>query len=384
MRIAIIGLTKFENFGDQFIGRTVEYLVKQHQGGDTKLLDFSFDKSKGNSAFILRVFGRVARLLKQQRLSDWLLVKKYTSFYNKTLFKEIDDCDCIIFSCGSFKYGTQDLWAQYSVIIDFADKHNIPVMFDAMNVQKYDSSNYKCRYLKDHLNRQCVRYFTSRDGEPGVARLKKYYVENEKLKVLPAADPAFWIPETYRVTRSSSSNVVGINVIAPDRFLIYGGTLKPEDVRKAYIEMLNMLSKNGYSWQLFTNGMQDDNVFAYEIANQFQLSDDRIRIPKSDIELVEMESSYKAVFGARLHSMICAYSFGIPVAGFIWDEKITHFAEMAELEDLFLNENEVSGEAMFNVLIKALQKQDNPKNRNRWKEKTKTTILDFLDSVCNC
>lgn len=380
MRVAIIGLTQYENFGDQFIGKTVEYLVKQHRGGvDTKLLDFSFDKSRGNSAFILRAFGKVARLLKLQRFSDWLLVKKYASFYKKSLFKDIEVCDCIIFSCGSFKYGTQDLWAQYSVIIDYAYKHNIPVMFDAMNVQKYDSTNYKCEYLKEHLNRQCVKYFTSRDGMPGVNRLKNDYIDGGEVKVLPAADPAFWIPETYNIKRNTSSNIIGINVIAPDRFMVYGGTLKPEDVKKAYIEMLEKLNKNGFSWQLFTNGMKDDNVFADELASYFKLSSNKVRIPKSDIELAQMEAEYKAVFGARLHSMICAYSFGVPVAGFIWDEKITHFAEMAKLEDLFLNEKEVTGEAMFNVLMNALQQQDDPENRNKWKETTKTTLFAFLD-----
>ena len=44
---------------------------------------------------------------------------------------------------------------------------------------------------------------------------------------------------------------------------------------------------------------------------------EKIEFCNSDIDLVRIESSYKAIFGARLHFMICAYSLSIPVAGFI-------------------------------------------------------------------
>lgn len=127
--------------------------------------------------------------------------------------------------------------------------------------------------------------------------------------------------------------------------------------------------------------MQEDNLFEYELSEYCGLNEMSIHVPKSDAELATMESNYMAVFGVRLHSMICAYSLGIPVAGFIWDEKITHFTEMAHLEDLFLQENEITGEAMFEVLMKALQMEDDIENRNYWKNATKDTIFKFLDDV---
>lgn len=380
MKISIIGLTKYENLGDQFIGKTVDYIVKQYGQVDTELLDFEYNKSDGNASLWSRITWKAAYKLKLNQLADVLLAEKYKSFYQKKLFKKLVNSDAIIFSGGSFKYGTQDVWVQYSTIIDYANKHNIPVMFNAMNVQKYDERNFKCKYLKKHLNKPCVKYFSSRDGQAGVDRLKSDYVE-KNLKVLPAADPAFWIPETYHVARNEKSNTIGINVIAPDIFLRYGGKLQPEDVKEAYIVLINRLKEKNFKWQIFTNGMQVDNIFALEIAKICNAKEDEIHIPKSDIELASMEANYMAVFGSRLHSMICAYSLGVPVAGFIWDEKITHFAEMAKLETMFLAENEVNGEAMFNVLMKAVQAEDNPENRIYWKETTPKAIFKFLDSI---
>ena len=380
MKISIIGLTKYENLGDQFIGKTVDYIVKEYGQIDTELLDFEYNKSDGNASLWSRITWKAACKLKLKQLADVLLAEKYKSFYQKKLFKKLEKSDAVIFSGGSFKYGTQDVWVQYSTIIDYANEHNIPVMFNAMNVQKYDEGNFKCRYLKKHLNKPCVKYFSSRDGQAGVDRLKSDYVEKE-IRVLPAADPAFWIPETYHVARNEKSNTIGINVISPDIFLRYGGKLQPEDVKEAYIVLINRLKEKNFKWQIFTNGMQVDNIFALEIAKICNAKEDEIHIPKSDFELASMEANYMAVFGSRLHSMICAYSLGVPVAGFIWDEKITHFAEMAKLETVFLAENEVNGEAMFNVLMKAVQTEDNPENRIYWKETTPKAIFEFLDSI---
>lgn len=50
MKISIIGLTKYENLGDQFIGKTVDYIVKEYGQVDTELLDFEYNKSDGNAS----------------------------------------------------------------------------------------------------------------------------------------------------------------------------------------------------------------------------------------------------------------------------------------------------------------------------------------------
>lgn len=382
-RVAIVGFTQFENLGDQFIGKTVEYLVKQYGCIDTELMDFAIASDGGAITFLFRGIHKVTRTLEWKQLSNLVCIKKYENYYRKTLFKKLKKVDAIIFSGGSFKYGTQEVWAQYSAIIDYANRSNIPVMFDAMNVQKYDASDFRCEYLKKHLNLPCVKLFTSRDGSAGVQRLKNDYLEGGRLDILPAADPAYWIPEAYGLVKNKQSNIIGINAIAPNKFLIYGGTLKPEMVRSAYIELLRKLTERGYSWELFTNGLEEDNAFARNLAEYFKLSEEKVHIPKTDYELAQMEAGYMAVFGARLHSMICAYSLGVPVAGFVWDEKITHFAEMAKLEDLFLQERDVNGKAMFDVLMKAFNKKDDENNRNYWKETTKNTIFMFLDNLKN-
>lgn len=61
--------------------------------------------------------------------------------------------------------------------------------------------------------------------------------------------------------------------------------------------------------------------------------------------------------------------------------RMVNFVAPISLEDLFLQESEITGEAMFEVLMKALQMEDDIENRNYWKNATKDTIFKFLDDV---
>lgn len=52
MNISIIGLTEYENLGDQFIGKTVDYLVNQYTtGGVSTRLIFPWIKRRALQHF---------------------------------------------------------------------------------------------------------------------------------------------------------------------------------------------------------------------------------------------------------------------------------------------------------------------------------------------
>lgn len=51
------------------------------------------------------------------------------------------------------------------------------------------------------------------------------------------------------------------------------------------------------------------------------------------------------------------------------------------MEELFLKESVVISDAMFEVLMKALQKEDDAENGNYWKNTAKSTIDEFLSSL---
>ena len=109
----------------------------------------------------------------------------------------------------------------------------------------------------------------------------------------------------------------------------------------------------------------------------------KIYVPFSAENNVEKIASYKVMLGGRLHACICAYSLDIPFCGLNWDEKILHFSEISNTEDLFFNENNLKADVISNV-IETLFKQGycfDSYNRDIWKEKTKAFLNKFLLSI---
>lgn len=378
-KIALVGLTGWENYGEQFLAKTVNYLVGDKY--ETKFVDFRPTK-KGLNYLLFGLLTVLVKILPWKKRTHFLTYLSVKCLSKKYFERELNDCDAILFACGSFKYGTQKLWAYYSVAIDVAAKRNIPVMLNAMNIQDYDESDWRCRCLKEHVNNTCVKMFTTRDGKAGVEKLQRDYLYNKGIQVQAVGDPAFWIPETYAVASTERSDVIGVNLIRGNIFRDYGYHLTEEQLIDFYCGLLGKLDENKEQWELFTNGLHVDYILGEKVLKKLGKEDRKIRVPQADYELVDMISQYKAIFGTRLHACICAYSLDVPMVGCIWDEKLIRFAEIAKLEDIFLQESEMEceqkAEIAYERLKKAFDFRYDAEQRAQWKEKTQSTIQSFL------
>lgn len=375
-KVALLGLTGWENYGEQFLAKTVDYLVGEKY--ETHFVDFRPHKKNLNYLLfgMLTVLHNILPFKKHTHFLTYLSVQCLCRHYFR---KGLTGCDALIFACGSFKYGTQKLWAYYSVAIEVASKMNIPVMFNAMNIQDFDGNDWRCRCLKKHVNYPCVKVFTTRDGAYGLSKLKRDYLENEEIYTEAVGDPAFWIPENYKITKSKSPYKIGINLIRGSIFCDYGYQMTEEQLINFYCDLIMKLENLGEEWELFTNGLEVDCLLGEKVLRKLNRMDIPIRVPQADFELVEMISGYKAIFGIRLHACICAYSLNVPLVGAIWDEKLARFAEITGLKDYFLEENDMKADVVYERLQNALSFVYDERLKTQWKDKTKTTIQHFLE-----
>lgn len=382
-KVVLAGLNSIKNYGDQFIGECVEYLI-QKDNTEIECIHLDLAYQKRNCRFLIYgVLVLIARKIINKNIADKLRYIAMKILYYKNYFRILQSADALIFACGSFKYGTQKLWAQYSIAVECADRLNIPVMFDAMNIQKFDENSWKCLCLKEHANHLCVKMITTRDGYAGVERLKKEYITNKNIRIYPAGDPAFWIPECYMVHKQSKE-IIGINLIREDIYKDYKWkNVSETELLLAYCELINTLNKEGIKWELFTNGLPEDYRFGFKIIENLGSENiqNKIVVPRDTKDLARIIAKYRGILGARLHASICAYSLGVPVAGFVWDEKILHFAEMAGIERFFWKKGEFNGEVLYRNLQKVLKSNIDQENRNKWKIDTQKTINEFLQMI---
>lgn len=375
-KVAVMGLIDWENYGEQFLGNTVAYLIGSEY--EVKSIDFRPKKNKIRYLFycFTVILTRIFSFWNGCHRIVYGGVKLWVKQYYK---KQLKDCDSIVFACGSYKYGTQRLWAFYSVVIEVASALQIPVMFNAANIQDFDESDWRCMCLKEHTNADVVKMFTTRDGDYGLQKLRTDYLQtNSGIMSDAVGDPAFWIPECYNKARQIDSNKIGVNLIRPGVFADYGLNITEEEVIEIYCDLIKRLEQEHVTWELFTNGLDVDLNVGKTILQRLGMESVSIVVPQSAEHLVDLITGYRGIIGARLHACICAYSLDVPMVSFVWDEKMLRFAEIADLQKRFLLENELTGDALYDCLMEHIDKSYNVKKREQWKAKTRESIAFFL------
>ncbi|MGN0437431.1 MAG: polysaccharide pyruvyl transferase family protein [Lachnospiraceae bacterium] len=380
-KIVVMGYIGLHNYGDNFIADSVKYLINSVSDCEVVEADLESDMSFVTKLFYYP-FLVLSKFRKQSVLAAKFLNLAVKIRCKKTYRKLLKDCDALIFGGGGFKYGTQKVWAYYSLGVEIAQEYGIPVMFDAMNIQKYNGNDWKCRYLQEHANRPNVKMITTRDGEFGVERLVNDYKIRKDIICAGVGDPAFWIPECYGINKASRE-VVGINLIHAKAFVRYGRNVSEEAMYDAYLGVLKGLDEAGIKWELFTNGMPEDYAFGQKVLKLYGDENHVIKHAKSVEDLLLIVASYKVVFGARLHAGICAYALDIPVVGFCWDEKLDCFAKMAGIESYFLSENDFSSDNLLPLIVNNFNHPIvyDKENRDYWREETKKYLSAFIDML---
>lgn len=379
-KVLIMGLESLNNYGDNFILQCNKYLVDKSEGYEVILFDFEPTMTKIRKLFYYLVLC-MSKLCPFKVLRYKLVLLAVKIRCLKAYMTAIEDADMVIFGVGSIKYGTQKVWAYYSLTIDIAKRSQVPVMFNAMNIQKYNAADWRCRFLQSRLNSECVKVITSRDGVAGVERLRNDYYINNGISCAGVGDVAFWIPECYQIYSKQLGETIGINLIYGKIFRRYGNKLSEKKLLDIYVELLKRLDYEGIEWELFTNGLQSDYKFGIKVLKAYGNTKKEIRVPKSDIDLINIIDDYRVILGARLHACICAYSLNIPFVGFIWDEKLYYFAQMAHLEKHFVSELELSAEVLYQKITgkDSMYNTEQLEQRKMWKEKTKEYINLFLE-----
>ncbi|SFC26708.1 polysaccharide pyruvyl transferase family protein [Butyrivibrio sp. YAB3001] len=350
-KILLMGITGINNFGEELIADCTEYIVNHN---DKKCeYDISIESFEPKMSFLKKIlyylFIGISKFDKKSTISAYCVkIAAFLRCFN-VYSSKIKDCDALIFACGSIKYGTQKLWAYYSLAVDIANKYDKPIMFSGSNIQKFDANDYRCMYLRKHMVSENVIKISTRDFWGGVEKLRNDYRIPERIECERVGDSAFFIPECYGVKKNPKEKV-GINVIVGSIISLYGGDISYNQLLDIYITLIQELERNGIAWELFSNGLPLDTLFGKKVLIGLKKSEKEIRIPKNQMELLDIISGYKVILGARLHACISAYSMDIPFAGFFWDDKIVDFSRATGTEQLFFTAADLDGIRMAQKL----------------------------------
>jgi polysaccharide pyruvyl transferase WcaK-like protein len=390
-----------ENVGDYLLVEASKYLLRSHDP-DTVLVDIDVDPQNSSvrsgmrrlnfrAAAIMKVFERpILSVLRSTRLAYY-----YKSLYWKTklgwYFKErIKDLDAVVFTGGGFiKYKTQGLNFIDELILDAARKRDIPVMMNAVGVEGYSETDIRCQRLKRALNSDNVRVITTRDD---IDTLNDRYMTNPRIVTERVGDPVFWlrdmqIADQDAVDRAAGGagptrNRIGINLINPQNFSVYGGDISPDGVVNFYRNLIAELQRLDADFSLFSNGMTVDQRFGESLVATMNLRPDQlVHRPTTSAEFVNLVAGFDIILSARMHAGITAYAIDVPVVGLIWGEKLQFLTEITGLRDRYFTEHELDFRTIAALLVSNDLPAPDEARRTQLREATRRHLVGFVESV---
>lgn len=387
--ILLFALEHINNVGEKLLRESTEYLIRStlNNNVEIKIAQFKpiglhcqkrYKLAHKYSYYVKRIANHFSGNTSYRILNLFYKIK-YTRYFEDL----IKHSDRVITSVGMFKYSTQDFSYIYHLIARVCQKYNKPLMVSAPSIETYNPKDWRSRQLIKAANISSVKMITTRDGIAGLKMLKDYYYKTNHFLLDDVADPALWIPECYNTRRKQTINstpYIGINVIRKGIFDDYNKSFTDNQLTQIYLELIEEIERRGWKWAIYSNGMSQDIAVIKELHSILNFSYDHIRNqPNNTNEFVEMIGEFDAVFGARLHSCITSVALGIPVVGFIWDNKIKCFAETMKRQSFFFEPKDMSADNILYAMEKAMESEYDFKNIDYLKNKTLSSIRKFLE-----
>lgn len=381
-KLVFVGLYDEKNLGDPIIAHCTEWLYSDclPDGFETERLCLDYVEHH-DVPLSYRIIRKMLRLLRldSDKYNDTVMQGEYTKYFKK----HIKGADLIIVVGGGLiKYSYQYFFAGISGLLDAADLYGIPIVFNAVGIEGYDAANPRCARLKSALHKRALRHITTRDD---IVTLRDYYFDgNPSIPCLKVADPAVWAAEAYGVTKKES-NLVGVGVGREGLFHDNGKDFSSEKFFNFYCHLVEELSRSGVSVELFTNGLEYDNEFAYKIREELKLRKIivGIRIPRVPEEMLNIISSYRCILAARLHSCIVAYSLDIPAIGFVWNDKLKLWGKNIGADEFFIEAENMDVDFVMKQFARLLHYRYPKEHRNAFRETIKSTIDELVTKYIN-
>lgn len=298
MKIAICGLLTSENLGEWFIADSLKYLIEteyyekcrgitENKLDQTQEIEFVYVDILANNDDVVSSDNAIKRRINncyKYKISGLpaemfdIVIKKVTkkvglnalhrvrhfiwnhaynfrprfSLYYESKFSDVDLI--VIDGAGLLEYSANEYYEPLNLISKYGKEHNIPIVYNAIGHSgEFDPEDFRCRVLMNAMQSSVVSYVSARDSADVVQQCA-----GNKNKVKLLADAAFWCKETYGITKQSRQKVVGIGLIRGNSLQRYNIDFGQEEWISTFTNIAKELTKRGYEYFFFTNGMPAD------------------------------------------------------------------------------------------------------------------------------
>ena len=417
MKIAICGLVKSDNLGEQFISKSLSWIIQdeyQKQGYDNKIQFVEVDiqatndvvheyqnviQSRKNNLydytyrgipadvlhFGLKLIAAKSKSLKVKnviykiRHIIWRHSLNLGKRYRKYFISKFKDVDLIIIDgAGLLEYSYNAYQEPLALISEYANNHNISVVYNAIGrAGDFDKNDYRCQVLMSAFRHRCVKYVSARDSRDTVQACV-----GARLNVKLLADAAFCIDESFQIKANPIKHKIGIGLIRGDASLSYAEGFNESDWINLFADIAQVLESKGYQYEFFTNGMRADYETGQKVIDKLGGKKDKLVDRPTDARsLLNTISSYEGIISCRMHSSIAAFSLGIPSVVLSWNNKVDKYMKIVGYPDRAIPQKDFKASIIVEMMKKAISEGISDENRLRLKKLARESVKDYMPII---
>ena len=387
--IVLTGLIFYENIGDRAVFEITKELIMEMP--ELKNIEIRcgdligrIEGPDGKPYYPAESKQRYEKCLKTMSVEEACKYCRYLA--TRSMCKELIDNDTIalIFVGGGLVTFDYDDWHLYiSEVINYANKHNVPIMMSGVGIEGYDENDEKCQNLKKYLNVPTMRCITTRDD---IESLAKYCEKSTRIQTALVADSACMIDRIYPPKeKSSNQKIIGLGVIREDIFSRRGIPVSKEKMLELWSKIFNIIeNKDGYTCKLFCNGTKLDESFGMDLMEYMNFTEEDknkywLKRPESVKEFVDELTSFDGAIVGRLHASIFSFSYDIPCIGLVWNVKQLLFGKITEHLKWFIEPDNFDAEYIVDQLFLAMKETPNNELKNKLCNDTKEYLYSFIN-----
>jgi len=358
LRIAVCGLVKSENLGEQFIAQSLEMLIERECRalGFAGAISFAEVDLLGRSGRAEPVTGRyrnhlanydgwsrwgvlgdvlVAGLRRLSRRTSCVRLqnlfhrlrhvayrscRNYAPRLRRYLAQQMCGCDYIVVDgAGLLEYCYNEYQEPLLLVSEHAESNGLEVVYNAIGrAGKYEESDFRSSILRRALRSPAVKYVSARDS---VETVRACAGASHRVELL--ADAAFWLSEAFPVSASVARTKVGIGLIRGNSLTGYGFRFGADDWVRLFAGIARELRARGHEFEFFTNGLPGDEALGRKVLAALGLPDSSlVPRPTDAAELYATINGYRGIVTCRMHSAIAAFTLGVPSVVLSWNDKV--------------------------------------------------------------
>jgi glycosyltransferase involved in cell wall biosynthesis/polysaccharide pyruvyl transferase WcaK-like protein len=330
------------NLGDGLLSEALERALHE-QGADregTTSVDLAaraaYGGAGGTRSLMLRALNALPNDLRQRAIQvplQLMLRQKWLPHYES----QLGAADAVVIGGGNL-FTDMDLNfpVKLAAVLNLVSRRHLPIAIYGVGVSG-DWSEQGLHFMRTALSGARLCYISVRD-EPSQENFNLLFADSAGLRAELVRDPGLLTSRYIKpsITRNPTPRV-GLCITSGIAVRYHSHVnISDIDLGEWYASLCEGLTRRGYVVDVFTNGSPEDEHFLDLLSSRLDSIAEgtiyRKRL-KAPTELATFSASLDVLVAHRMHALIAAYSYGVPIFALRWDRKVDAFmASIGEMD----------------------------------------------------